>query len=57
MRNFTYSCPLYVDVIIKTVIRNKTLPTDSEPLHQHTHCINKLTLAIFLSWSNQNVVF
>jgi len=42
MRNFTYSCPLYVDVIIKTVIRNKTLSADSEPLYQHTHCINKV---------------
>ena len=41
MRNFTYSCPIYIDVIITTVIKRKD-DLNGEPYHKHTHCINKV---------------
>ena len=41
MRNFTYSCPIYIDVIITTVIKRKD-DLNGEPVHKHTHCINKV---------------
>ena len=37
----TYSCPIYVDVIITTVIKRKD-DLNGEPYHKHTHCINKV---------------
>ena len=41
MRNFTYSCPIYIDVIVTTVIKRKD-DLNGEPVHKHTHCINKV---------------
>ena len=41
MRNFTYSCPIYVDVIITTLIKRKD-DLNGEPVDKHTHCINKV---------------
>ena len=41
MRNFTYTCPMYVDVIITTVIKRKD-DLNGKPVHKHTHCINKV---------------